>query len=90
MANYPPYGYNTPQMAQGQPMLGPQGQPGYIPQQIQQMPQQHQQMAPEPRYIVRPVASEMEAMAAGALRVLNGVEELKTYTGVPIFAGFSD
>ena len=33
---------------------------------------------------------EMEAMAAGALRVLNGVEELKTYTGVPIFAGFSD
>lgn len=34
MANYPPYGYNTPQMAQGQPMLGPQGQPGYIPQAI--------------------------------------------------------
>lgn len=66
MANYPPYGYNTPQMAQGQPMMGPQGQPGYIPQQIQQMPQQHQQMAPEPRYIVRPVASEMEAMAAPA------------------------
>ena len=33
---------------------------------------------------------EMEAMAAGALRVLNGTEELKTYTGVPIFAGFSD
>ncbi|MFR6633102.1 MAG: butyrate kinase [Atopobiaceae bacterium] len=33
---------------------------------------------------------EMEAMAAGALRVLNGEEELKTYTGVPIFAGFSD
>ena len=32
----------------------------------------------------------MEAMAAGALRVLNGVEELKAYTGVPIFAGFSD
>lgn len=64
MANYPPYGYNTPQMAQGQPMLGPQGQPGYMPQQMQQMPQQHQQMAPEPRYIVRPVASEMEAVAA--------------------------
>ena len=33
---------------------------------------------------------EMEAMAAGALRVLSGTEELKTYTGVPIFAGFSD
>ena len=32
----------------------------------------------------------MEAMAAGALRVLSGTEELKTYTGVPIFAGFSD
>lgn len=45
MANYPPYGYNTPQMAQGQPMMGPQGQPGYIPQQMQQMPQQHQQIA---------------------------------------------
>ena len=64
MANYPPYGYNTPQMAQGQPMMGPQGQPGYIPQQMQQMAQQAQPMAPEPRYIVRPVASEMEAMAA--------------------------
>ena len=33
---------------------------------------------------------EMEAMAAGALRVLSGAEELKTYTGIPIFAGFSD
>lgn len=64
MANYPPYSYNTPQMAQGQPMMGPQGQPGYMPQQMQQMAQQPQQMAPEPRYIVRPVASEMEAMAA--------------------------
>jgi hypothetical protein len=56
-----------PQMAQGQPMMAPQGQPGYIPQQMQQMaqqPPQAQPLAPEPRYIVRPVASEMEAMAA--------------------------
>ena len=63
MANYPPYGYNPPQMTQGQPMMAPQGQPGYIPPQMQQMAQQPPQ-APEPRYIVRPVASEMEAMAA--------------------------
>lgn len=31
---------------------------------------------------------EMEAMAAGAIRVLNGEEELKKYTGKPIFSGF--
>ncbi len=31
---------------------------------------------------------EMEAMAAGAIRVLNGEEELKTYTGVRIWDGF--
>ena len=32
---------------------------------------------------------EMEAMAAGAIRVLNGEEELKTYTGKKIFDGFA-
>ena len=33
---------------------------------------------------------EMEAMAAGACRVLAGKEEAKTYLGVPVFAGFAD
>ena len=31
---------------------------------------------------------EMEAMAAGAARVLAGVEEVKTYKGTPIWTGF--
>lgn len=31
---------------------------------------------------------EMEAMASGALRVLTGREEPKTYTGVPVWEGF--
>ena len=31
---------------------------------------------------------EMEAMAAGAIRVLDGEEELKHYTGKPCFTGF--
>jgi butyrate kinase len=31
---------------------------------------------------------EMEALAAGALRVLKGQEEAKTYTGVPVWSGF--
>lgn len=31
---------------------------------------------------------EMEAMAAGAIRVLSGVEEAKIYTGVPAWTGF--
>jgi butyrate kinase len=31
---------------------------------------------------------EMEAMAAGALRVLTGQEQPKTYTGVPVWNGF--
>jgi len=30
----------------------------------------------------------MEAMAAGAIRVLEGEEELKTYTGKPVWDGF--
>ncbi len=33
---------------------------------------------------------ELEAMAAGAIRVLDGEEEPKTYTGVPVFQGFED
>ena len=33
---------------------------------------------------------EMQAMAAGANRVLNGIEELKEYTGVPVWDGFDD
>ena len=31
---------------------------------------------------------EMEALAAGALRVLKGEEEAKAYTGVPVWNGF--
>jgi butyrate kinase len=30
----------------------------------------------------------MEAMASGALRVLTGWEQPKTYTGVPVWNGF--
>lgn len=33
---------------------------------------------------------ELEAMAAGAIRVLDGEEEPKTYTGIPVFQGFED
>lgn len=33
---------------------------------------------------------ELEAMAAGALRVLSGEEPAKAYTGVPVFSGFGD
>jgi len=33
---------------------------------------------------------ELEAMAAGAIRVLDGEEEAKSYTGVPVFTGFDD
>ncbi len=33
---------------------------------------------------------EMEAMAAGAIRVLNGEEEAKEYTGIPVWKGFAD
>lgn len=31
---------------------------------------------------------EMEALAAGAIRILSGEEALKTYTGVPVWSGF--
>ncbi len=33
---------------------------------------------------------ELEAMAAGAIRVLSGAEKTKTYSGIPVFAGFDD
>ena len=33
---------------------------------------------------------ELEAMAAGAIRVLSGAEKAKTYTGVSVFSGFDD
>ncbi|MBR3314943.1 MAG: butyrate kinase [Atopobiaceae bacterium] len=33
---------------------------------------------------------ELEAMAAGAIRVLDGEEEPKVYTGVPVFQGFDN
>lgn len=39
---------------------------------------------------VRAGEFEMEALAAGALRVLHGQEEGKVYTGVPPFSGFKD
>ena len=31
---------------------------------------------------------EMDALAAGAIRVLDGKEEPKSYTGEPVFPGF--
>ena len=37
---------------------------------------------------VMPGEFEMEALAAGALRVLRGEEEVKIYTGEPIWDGF--
>jgi butyrate kinase len=37
---------------------------------------------------VYPGELEMEALAAGAIRVLSGGEEAKTYTGVPVWGGF--
>jgi butyrate kinase len=30
----------------------------------------------------------MEALASGAIRALDGVEETKEYTGVPVWNGF--
>jgi butyrate kinase len=40
--------------------------------------------------VVMPGEFELEAMAAGALRVMRGEETPKTYTGVPVWAGFKD
>lgn len=33
---------------------------------------------------------EMEALAAGAIRALDGVEKTKTYTGIPVWQGFDE
>ena len=38
--------------------------------------------------VAMPGEFEMEAMAAGALRVLSGTETPKSYTGVPVWSGF--
>lgn len=38
--------------------------------------------------VAMPGEFEMEALAAGALRVLRGEEEPKNYTGVPVWSGF--
>lgn len=59
----------------------------YTPRLVAAIDEQCAWIAPVSAY---PGEFEMEAMAAGALRVLSGKEELKTYTGVPVFAGFAD
>ena len=33
---------------------------------------------------------EMEALAAGAIRALDGVEKVKEYTGIPVWKNFDD
>ena len=38
--------------------------------------------------VVMPGEYELEALAAGAIRVMRGEEELKEYTGVPVWNGF--
>ena len=40
--------------------------------------------------ILYPGEVEHEALAGGALRVLRGEEEAKTYTGIPVFTGWDD
>ena len=39
---------------------------------------------------VYPGSFETEALGMGAIRVLNGTEKAKTYTGVPVFSGFEN
>lgn len=39
---------------------------------------------------VYPGEFELEAMAAGAIRVLKGEEQVKEYTGRPRWTGFED
>ena len=39
---------------------------------------------------VMPHEFELEALAAGVIRVINGEEEAKTYTGIPVWTGFED
>ena len=38
--------------------------------------------------VIMPGEFELEALAAGAVRVMRGEEELKTYTGIPVWDGF--
>jgi len=38
--------------------------------------------------VVMPGEFELEALAAGAVRVMRGVEEARTYTGTPVWNGF--
>ena len=40
--------------------------------------------------VVIPGEFELEALAAGAVRVMRGEEGLKTYTGVPVWTGFEE
>ena len=39
---------------------------------------------------VYPGSFETEALGMGAIRVLNGTEKAKTYTGIPVFSGFEN
>ena len=40
--------------------------------------------------VIMPGEFELEALAAGAVRVMRGEEELKTYTGIPVWDGFGE
>jgi len=40
--------------------------------------------------VLMPGEFEMEALAAGAIRALEGKEEIKTYTGEPVWMGFEE
>lgn len=53
---------------------------------VKQIKEGCQWIAPVTAY---PGEFEMEAMAAGAVRVLNGTEKVKKYTGIPNFQGFN-
>lgn len=52
---------------------------------VNQITEACQWIAPVTAY---PGEFEMEAMAAGAIRVLKGEEQIKTYTGKPVWSGF--
>jgi butyrate kinase len=54
---------------------------------VSQIEQACKWIAPVSAY---PGEFEMEAMAAGAIRVLRGEEAAKEYTGIPIWDGFND
>ncbi len=52
---------------------------------VAQIKEANEWIAPVSAY---PGEFEMEAMAAGAIRVLKGEEEAKNYTGIKVFQGF--